>query len=114
MGLAPRYYYHYTTEASWETIIREGVIRAGRGGKVFLSPDFYANATEAAERLSVTDKELQCVVRLEAGLISGNPQASTVERFLIRETGEVRRQGGGLEIALDGDLRLPMTLLRLT
>lgn len=108
----PRYYYHYTSLASWEGIIRQGVIRAGRSGKVFLSPNLYENDAEAEGRLAIVGKPLQCAIRLEASLLGVLAPATRVEPLVDPETGW-ELIGGGREVGIEGDLPLPVRLLTL-
>jgi hypothetical protein len=65
------------------------------------------------ERLSITGKVVECGIRLDASVVQGNPMVSEVLRLVGISADEVVREGGGLEISLEGDLVLPVRLLAL-
>ena len=108
MEPTPQHYYHYTTMASWEAISREGVIRAGRDGFVYLTPQLYQTAEQAMERLSIVGKVLKCVVRLDGTIVQGNPLPTPVKPIVDAVTYRTIREGGGAEIRHQGDLPLPV------
>ncbi|MBI4202357.1 MAG: hypothetical protein HY532_04480 [Chloroflexi bacterium] len=108
MEPTPPHYYHYTTMASWEAISREGVIRAGKDGLVYLSPELYQTAEEATERLSILGKALECVIWLDRTLVQGRLMATPVKPIVDAVTQRVVREGGGAEIRHQGDLPLPV------
>lgn len=99
------HYYHYTSKENRDNIFRQGRIRAGRSGKVYLSPTRYGDAQIAMEELGIIDKVVECGIQIQSQLLPDTPSTSIVQP-VIDHRGRVLRSGGGLEIALDSDLSL--------
>ncbi len=103
------YYYHYTTREARRFIFREGIIKAGRFGSVYLSPVRYHDARTAMEELGIVDKVVECGILIRGDLIPEGVAESTIDRVVDPNTGQILRRGGGLEIVLDNDLLLPIS-----
>ena len=100
--------YHYTTRENLDSIYREGAIRAGSSGKVYLLPMLYSSAEVVMEELGIAGKVVECGIHIPITSTQELlPPWSVVPPLVDAGTGQVLRRGGGLEIAIAGDLPLP-------
>ena len=85
------YLFHFTSRANAQDIIAQGVLRPGRGGRVYLTDDMYQSGAAAAGVLAILGKpiEVACVIP-RARIADLRPEGGRHVERLIMDAFEIR------------------------
>lgn len=107
------YLYHYTTRENLRSILYDGIIRSGVQNKTFLKPERYVIGAEVKNRLGIVQHLPEVAIQLRSDLILTDVDPSPVDRIVDGDTGEILASGGGLELAVEGGIPLPILIFDL-
>lgn len=84
------YFFHYTSRYLAQQIIISGLLRPGRGGRLYLTQDTFERGADAANRLAITIKPVEVTCVIPKDRITDISEDRHIEPILGADGSEIR------------------------